>query len=108
MVFSYFAVPAEYQRRVLLYGILGALVMRAIMIPAGRVAGNAVQLGVVPFVRSRCHRRENVDFCRSRAGSGKEPDPALVARPSTYHQGVYEGERFSPFAMAYVTPLFWC
>ena len=35
MVFSYFAVPAEYQRRVLLYGILGALVMRAIMILLG-------------------------------------------------------------------------
>lgn len=35
MVFGYFAVPAEYQRRVLLYGILGALVMRAIMILLG-------------------------------------------------------------------------
>ncbi|RTK98036.1 MAG: TerC family protein, partial [Neisseriaceae bacterium] len=35
MVFSYFAVPPEYQRRVLLYGILGALVMRAIMILVG-------------------------------------------------------------------------
>jgi tellurite resistance protein TerC len=35
MVFSYFKVPAEYQRRVLLYGVLGAIVMRAIMILAG-------------------------------------------------------------------------
>jgi len=35
MVFTYFAVPAEYQRRVLLYGVLGAIVMRAIMILAG-------------------------------------------------------------------------
>ncbi len=35
MVFTYFAVPPEYQRRVLLYGILGALVMRAIMILLG-------------------------------------------------------------------------
>ena len=35
MIFSYFAVPAELQRRVLLYGVLGAIVMRGVMILAG-------------------------------------------------------------------------
>lgn len=35
IIFSYFAVPAVYQHRVLFYGILGALVMRAIMIFSG-------------------------------------------------------------------------
>jgi len=35
MIFGYFAVPPELQRRVLLYGVLGAIVMRAIMILAG-------------------------------------------------------------------------
>ncbi len=35
MIFNYFAVPAELQRRVLLYGVLGAIVMRAAMIFAG-------------------------------------------------------------------------
>jgi tellurite resistance protein TerC len=35
MVFTYFAVPAEYQKRVLMIGILGALVLRAIMILVG-------------------------------------------------------------------------
>ena len=35
MIFSYFAVPPEMQRRVLLYGVLGAIVMRAGMILAG-------------------------------------------------------------------------
>ena len=35
MIFSFFAVPPEYQRRVLLYGVLGAIIMRAIMIFAG-------------------------------------------------------------------------
>lgn len=35
MIFSYFAVPPELQRRVLLYGVLGAIVMRATMILAG-------------------------------------------------------------------------
>ena len=35
MIFSYFAVPLEYQRRILLYGVLGALVMRTVMILMG-------------------------------------------------------------------------
>ena len=35
MLFGYFAVPAELQKRVLLYGVLGAIVMRTVMIFAG-------------------------------------------------------------------------
>ena len=37
LLFSYFAVPPLYQHKVLFWGILGALVMRAIMIVAGAV-----------------------------------------------------------------------
>src|SRR5690554_6102244 len=37
LIFSYFRVPAEYQHRVLFWGILGALVMRGTMIGAGVV-----------------------------------------------------------------------
>ena len=35
VIFSYFAVPVEYQRRVLLYGVLGAIVMRTAMVFGG-------------------------------------------------------------------------
>ncbi|MCA1324069.1 TerC family protein [Herbaspirillum sp. alder98] len=35
MIFSYFAVPPELQRRVLLYGVIGAIVLRAVMILLG-------------------------------------------------------------------------
>jgi tellurite resistance protein TerC len=35
LLFSYFAVPAEQQQRVLVYGVLGAIVLRAIMILVG-------------------------------------------------------------------------
>ena len=35
LLFSYFAVPAKYQHKVLFWGILGALIMRAIMIALG-------------------------------------------------------------------------
>jgi len=35
MIFQYFSTPAEYQYRVLFWGILGALILRAIFIAAG-------------------------------------------------------------------------
>ncbi len=35
LIFGHFAVPLEYQRKVLLYGVLGAIVMRIAMILAG-------------------------------------------------------------------------
>jgi tellurite resistance protein TerC len=35
IIFTYFAVPREYQHRVLFYGVLGALVFRGIFIAAG-------------------------------------------------------------------------
>ena len=35
LIFGAFHVPAEYQRRVLIYGVLGAIVLRAVMILAG-------------------------------------------------------------------------
>ena len=35
LVFSYFAIPREYQHRVLFWGILGVIVLRAIMISLG-------------------------------------------------------------------------
>ncbi len=35
MIFSYFAVPLEYQKRVLVYGVLGAIIMRVVLILLG-------------------------------------------------------------------------
>jgi len=35
MVFTYFAVPAEYQKRLIVLGVIGAIVLRAIMILLG-------------------------------------------------------------------------
>lgn len=37
LVFTYFAIPREYQHRVLFWGILGVIVLRAIMISLGAV-----------------------------------------------------------------------
>ena len=35
MIFTFFSVPAEYQKRVLMYGIIGAIVLRTVMILVG-------------------------------------------------------------------------
>lgn len=37
VVFSFFAIPAVYQHRVLFYGIIGTLVFRAVFIAMGSV-----------------------------------------------------------------------
>jgi len=37
LIFSYFRIPLKYQHRVLFWGVLGALVMRGVMIGAGAV-----------------------------------------------------------------------
>lgn len=36
-IFSYFAIPAEFQKRVLLWGVVGAILMRALLIYLGAV-----------------------------------------------------------------------
>jgi len=41
LIFSYFAVPREYQHRVLFWGIIGAIVFRAIFISAGAAVVNS-------------------------------------------------------------------
>jgi tellurite resistance protein TerC len=37
LIFSYFAIPAEYQHRVLIFGILGVILLRGIMIGLGSI-----------------------------------------------------------------------
>ncbi len=36
-IFSYFSIPSEYQKRVLLWGVIGAILMRAILIYLGAI-----------------------------------------------------------------------
>ena len=49
LVFSYFAVPSQYQRKVLFWGIFGALIMRAIFIAAGLTLINAFHWVIYVF-----------------------------------------------------------
>lgn len=47
VIFSYFAVPARYQFKVLFYGIFGAIVLRAVFIFASKFRYLNVGLGVI-------------------------------------------------------------
>ncbi|MFB9683791.1 TerC family protein [Amycolatopsis plumensis] len=70
IIFGYFAVPREYQHRVLFYGVLGALVFRAVFIAAGSVliasfAWILYVFGaflVLTGIRMALHRDETVDY----------------------------------------------
>jgi tellurite resistance protein TerC len=70
IIFGYFAVPREYQHRILFYGVLGALVFRAVFIAAGSVliasfAWILYVFGaflVLTGIRMALHRDETVDY----------------------------------------------
>ncbi|MBD8605822.1 TerC family protein [Aeromicrobium sp. CFBP 8757] len=73
LIFSYFAVPREYQHRVLFYGVLGALIFRAIFISGGVIL--IEQFAWVLYVfgaflvltgwRMFTHRNEEMDLTRN-------------------------------------------
>ena len=94
LVFTYFAVPRQYQHRVLFYGVLGALVFRAIFIAGGAVLIDRFSWILYAFGaflvltgwRMFRHRNDETD-------PGKKPVLRLVRRfvPSTDQ---YHGQRF--------------
>lgn len=74
VIFGYFAVPKKYQHRVLFYGVVGALVFRAIFIAAGSalIAGAAWVLYVfgafliLTGIKMLRQRNEHIDVSKSR------------------------------------------
>ena len=74
VIFTYFAVPAKYQHRVLFFGVLGALVFRAIFIAAGSalIASAAWVLYIfgafliITGVRMLMQRNEHIDPSKSK------------------------------------------
>lgn len=94
LTFTYFAVPRQYQHRVLFYGVLGALVFRAIFIASGAVLIDSFSWVLYVFGaflvftgwRMFRHRGEGTDPSRS-------PLLRLIRRaiPSTDQ---YHGQRF--------------
>jgi tellurite resistance protein TerC len=108
MVFSYFAVPAEFQKRVLMIGILGALVLRAAMILAG--AWLIARFDWILYIFGAFLVFTGVKMWWA---AGQEPDleanPALkwLRRHLKIAPG-YDGERFTTTidGVRHFTPLF--
>ncbi len=84
MLFSYFSVPPALQRRVLVYGVLGAIVLRTIMIFAG-TAYHSVRMAAVCVRRlPAVYRRKNGAGEGRRIRHWRKTDGALAARASAH------------------------
>jgi tellurite resistance protein TerC len=94
LIFNYFAVPAKYQHRVLFWGVLGALVMRGVMIGAGAVLLERFEWIIyifgafLVFTGVRMALQKGVDF-------EPESNPALkLVRRFLPVSGDYDGKHF--------------
>jgi len=108
MVFTYFAVPPEFQKRVLMIGILGALVLRAAMILVG--AWLIQQFDWILYIFGAFLVFTGIKMWWA---AGQEPDleanPALKwARSRLKIAPNYDGERFTTMinGVRHFTPLF--
>jgi TerC family integral membrane protein len=108
LIFTAFQVPAQYQRRVLIYGVLGAIIMRAVMIMAG--AWVVSEFSWVLYIFGAFLLFTGM---RMLIAADSEPDVANnpVLRFARRHLRVSEddhGERFTVIkdGVRYVTPLF--
>ena len=108
LIFTAFQVPVQYQRRVLIYGVLGAIIMRAIMILAG--AWVVSEFSWVLYIFGAF-----LLFTGMRMLVAADAKPDVVNNPvlrfARRHLRVAEGdhgERFSVVkdGVRYVTPLF--
>jgi tellurite resistance protein TerC len=107
-LFNYFAVPPQYQKRVLLYGVLGAIVMRAILIYIGALL--LAQFHWILYVFGLFLVYTGVQML---VFADQEPDLSKnpVLRWMGGHMKItdeYHGERFFVLqdGTRYVTPLF--
>ena len=95
LIFGYFAVPARYQHRVLFWGVLGALVFRAIFIAAGATLLEQFHWMIYVFgaflvftaVRMATARTDHTD-------PGKNPVLRLMRRTIPMTEA-YAGPRFA-------------
>jgi tellurite resistance protein TerC len=108
LIFTAFQVPAQFQRRVLIYGVLGAIVMRAIMILAG--SWIVSEFSWVLYLFGAFLLFTGIKMLVT---ADSEPDVANnpVLRFARRHLRVSEGEHGEDFTVMkngvrYVTPLF--
>ena len=108
LIFSAFQVPVQYKRRVLIYGVLGAMVMRAVMIMAGAWVVSEFSWVLYLFGAFLL-----ITGMRMLVAADAEPDVANnpVLRFARRHLRVADGDHGERFfvtkgGLRYVTPLF--
>lgn len=108
LIFGAFHVPPEYQRRVLIYGVLGAIVMRAVMILAGAWVVQEFSWVLYLFGAFLV-----ITGMRMLVAEEKEPDLENnpVLRFARRHLRIAEGDHGDKFSVtkegvSYFTPLF--
>ncbi len=108
LLFGFFAVPAKYQHKVLFWGILSALVMRAIMIWAG--AALITQFAWIIYVFGAFLIFTGIKMLVVRSDATVDPEKNIIVRlfkrfvPMTRD---YRGDRFTVVenGKRYATPL---
>ncbi|MBC8162927.1 MAG: TerC family protein [Roseiflexaceae bacterium] len=110
LIFGYFAVPQRYQHRVLFWGILGALVMRGVMIALGATLIKEFHWIIYIFgafliftgIRMAFHKDEGID---------PEKNPIIkLFRRFMPVSNEYDGQKFftRQHGILMATPLFLC
>ena len=109
LVFSYFKVPFKYQQRVLLWGILGALVLRGIMILVGVQLIEAFSWILYVFGAFLLITGLRMLFSKGENDADLEKNPALrLVRRLIPVSSEYDGQKFFTVqnGVRMATPLF--
>jgi len=107
IVFGFFAVPSKYQHRVLFWGIIGALVMRGVMIFVGAELIMRAMWVLIIFGAFLILTAAKMALVRSESDPGRN----IVVRMATRLYPVYpgfDGQRFftKVDGVRHITPLF--
>jgi tellurite resistance protein TerC len=109
LIFSMFAVPAQYQHRVLFWGIVGALAMRAVLILVGAALLDAAHF--VIYVFGGFLILTGIKFLRDKGDHAPSLDRNWLVRLARRVRPVtesYEGQKFfvRRDSVVFLTPLF--
>ena len=95
LIFSYFKVPEEYQHRVLFWGIIGALVLRGVMIVAGSVLVARFSWTLYVFGAFLVFTGIKMALQKDEAAYNPERDPILrLSRRLLPVTAEYRGDKF--------------
>ncbi len=94
MIFGYFSIPREYQHRVLLFGILGVIVLRGIMIAAVRCRCRKLWMGSLPLRRLPHHHRHQDAVLEQRALRCREQSGAQIPAQAAAVTERLHGQKF--------------